>query len=44
MLNVVDNLEDDKLLVQLGGGDGCEEMIMANNELIDLFNAKQVYR
>ena len=36
---VVDRLEDDRFLVQLGGGDGREE-IMAYNELIDLFNAK----
>ena len=35
---VVDRLEDDKFLVQLGGGDGREE-IMAYNELLDLFNS-----
>ena len=36
---VIDHLEDNKLLVQLGGGDGRGE-IMAYNELIELFHAK----
>ena len=39
VLKLLTRLEDDKFLVQLGGGDGREE-IMAYNELIDLFDAK----